>query len=148
MNYVCPLCHKDMQQDPGPNSIGRFELYVCNLCMAPHYDSMYKELYSNTTITPVIEGAPREKFVSKMLLAQAILVDEFYVVLYHNYYLNHNSCPSSFIYKDIVGTVAHSLDFEPITIHSPICILDFTLELPWHDIKLIKNKLKTYAVFS
>ena len=160
MNPTCPFCTKELTLDNdhiqitmgavgnGIDTLSKYELYVCHLCQSPVYDSMYKELYSRDSMTLIIDGVRGETIVTKKLLVKAALIDEFYVIVGTDYHLGHKRNPFTSIYKNIIGTVGHSIDFEPITANKPVLDLDYILDLPFDNIPALKNKLQTYTVFS
>lgn len=134
-NPVCTFCNKEMSEDVEiGDAMKVFTLFICNLCQAPLHDTMYKELMINRP-TP-------------NLVARCMFVDNFYVIWNHGYNLDGSSDLATIIYKDIVGTVAHSVHLYPITYHQPIVTLPQILQLPRFDINAILEKLKIYTTFS
>jgi hypothetical protein len=111
-----------------------FDIYVCAGCQAPHFKTRYREIYP--------QG-------DNKLLGVSLRIDDYYVVL--NYGLTYRSRKTNFtsIYKKIIGELESSSDLEPITwdADSPVVEFDFILKLP-HDVRLIKQKLQTYTLFS
>lgn len=110
-----------------------FNIYVCIGCQAPNYKTRYREIYSQ----------------SDKLLGASLRLDDYYVVL--NYNLNYRNRKVNYtsIYKKIIGELESSPDLEPLTWDAdlPVIEFDFILDLP-NDVKLIKQKLQTYVLFS
>jgi len=160
MNPTCKFCNKQLIIDnpkafmsfgsvsKTEETMTRYVMYICNLCRSPVYDSMYKEVYSQESYTHKVNGQLGETVTTYALLAKAALIDDFYVILANDYHLGHLKCPYTRIYKDIVGTVAHSIELEPITQYPPVCHLDYLIDLPFDNIEALKNKLNTYTLFS
>lgn len=147
MKPICPFCKKEIPFinnaktfsgtafPPLQSSILQYKMYVCNLCQAPTRDTLIKELYLWSN------------FEEAKLLSRALLIDNYYVVIYYSNDLSDKG-PSTKIYKDILGTIQSSMEFEPITLKDAVCDLGYVLDLPLYDMVAVKNKLMTLAVFS
>lgn len=147
MNSICPFCKKDLIVSLHDHD--RSELRVCHLCLTPTHDTMYKELYSIVKCHYVVDQN-KNPLIRRKLVSKAVRVDDFYILIDYDYNISTypQQYPRTHIYKNITGTIANSLNFEPITEHNPIYKTGDILDLPFDNIELLKNKLKTYTIFS
>lgn len=123
----CRICQETLTESKHPGDPeGRFFiLYLCKNCV-PEHNTLFREVYDSTTYK---------------LLADAVRMDEFYVI--RNYKEN-----KTIINKDIIGVLESSPDMEPISMTKPVCELEGIVELPFHDIELMRHKLDIYTTFS
>jgi len=143
MKPICKICQKEMVLDTALDSItlDLFDLFWCNLCQSPVIDTMYKEVYKKiyTEDGTIIESK---------LICSVALIDKYYII-WNGYNVDFDySKDETLIFKNITGTVAHSVFLFPITVHDPIVRLPFALELPFHDLAAVLKKLGTITTFS
>lgn len=127
IQMTCIFCTRPLPYDPHHYVPDRVYLYRCKDCQQPRHKTMYKQQYHQH---------------SKRLIADAIRIDNWYVLR------RFEEINYSVIYSDILGVLNSSPDLEPITFKNEVCRLNYTLELPWHNIKLVKKKLSIYTTFS
>jgi hypothetical protein len=130
----CGFCGKIPDQIDHANQ-DLFDIYLCVGCIKPDFDTRFRMV--------CYKGYPN-------ILAITFRIDEYYVVV--NYAFNYTTRRTRYttIYKKVLGNIDSSLDLEPITWDPdlPVCDLDMALELPLHNPTLLKEKLKTYTIFS
>lgn len=129
---ICPFCHKYLHMEPEHAGQLVFDLFLCRGCQLPIHDTLYRQLYYKDKLE---------------LLVDTIRVDNFYVIRYHVSMQKGNS-PHSMIYKNIIGTFDSSPNMEPISMNKPVCDIDHVIDLPLHNIELLKHKLRIYTTFS
>ena len=132
--YPCSFCNAS------PNKIDHvnrdlFDIYLCGGCLKPNFDTWFRQV--------CYKGYPD-------ILAITFQIDEYYVVV--NYAFNYTTKRTSHttIYKKAIGALDSDMSLEPITWDTdlPVCDLDMIVNFPFHDPALLKQKLRTYTVFS
>lgn len=110
-----------------------FDIYVCAGCQVPNFKTRYREIYSQ----------------NDKLLGASLRLDDYYIVLNYNLTYMYKEANYTSIYKKIIGELESSPDLEPLTWDAdlPVIEFDFILDLP-NDVRLIKNKIQTYILFS
>lgn len=132
---ICKFCKKalTLTSHPGDPLNLKFNLYICRRCQ-PEHNSLYREL--------------REKSADQELITDSIRIGEFYITRMYKTNLTTGRSNYTTINKDIIGVLEDSKDMTAITFTKPVCDVDGILELPFHDINLIKQKLRIYTMFS
>jgi hypothetical protein len=131
---ICRFCNKDMKKIDHHNP-DLFDVYLCVDCLFPDYMTRYRELYRRG---------------QDDLLAVTIRIDEFYVILNHQFNYTTRRTNYSEVYKNVIGEMVQSVDLQPLTWTSdlPVCDVDTVLKLPFHDPAALKRKLQIYVLFS
>lgn len=121
MKHSCRFCNREMDQVEHTNS-DIFDVYLCTGCIKPEYDTRYRLLFAR-------DGTE--------CLASTIRIDEYYIILNHNFHMQNIRHVSTTVHKH-VDLKKDQRVFE----------LDFILDLPLHDPALCKQKLQIYTTFS
>lgn len=129
----CVFCQEPLEWQEEHSGKGYFDLYKCKNCMRPDFETLYRQLYN-------IGGTT--------LLSDAIRVDEYYLVRYFQPSSKNARYNFSIIFKEVIGVLESSPDMDPITFNKPVCELDFVIDLPFNNIKLAKQKLDVWTLFS
>lgn len=134
MNTPCGFCNKIPEQVDHANR-EMFDVYLCAGCKKPDFDTRYRIV--------CYKGYPD-------ILAVTVRLDEYYIILNHNFNYTTRRTKYTTIYKKVIGSINYSLDLEPITWgpEEPVCDLDFLVKLPLHDPAAVKRKLQIYTLFS
>jgi hypothetical protein len=133
IKYLCHFCLNALkfQEEHAGNTI--FDLYICRDCRAPLYKTLYRQLY----------------FKNKLeLLVDYTRIDEFVITRYFKPNIPNGKYNYSIIFKEALGIIESSPNMEPMTLNKPVCEVNYIIELPAHDIPLLKHKLNIWATFS
>lgn len=128
---ICVFCQQPIQLVTHTNS-DMLDLRECRNCQYPTHKTLCRKLYDKLGI----------------LLAESFKIDEYYVNRIYGKSSITNRDYYSVIYKDVIGIFNDSPDIEPMSLSKPVCEIDHILDLPFHDIELLKKKLATYTMFS
>ena len=134
----CIFCNDNLQYISEGQDI--FNVYACRDCQKPNHKTIYRQLYNS----------PNYKSFNdyKGLLSDSMRVDEYYVVRYYVPGSRGDRFNYTIIFKEALGFLESSPEMEPISLNKPVCEIDHVIELPWHDIVLVKKKLDIWTTFS
>ena len=131
----CGFCQQELEIINHTNP-EVFDIMVCEGCMRPDFDTRFRQVFRKGTTE---------------LLATTIRIDEFFIILNHNFnYSTKRTNYTQIFKKGVIGELDGSLDLQPVTWgpDEPAFDLDFILKLPLHDPALTKRKLQIYTTFS
>lgn len=131
LDRCCKLCDRVLAVLEEHAGKDIFDLYVCRNCQHPKFHTMYRMLYYMGTST---------------ILSDAVRIDEYYIS--RHYRPSYIASSNTIIYKNIVGMLDSCPEMEPIILNRPVCEFDYIIQLPWHNLELIKKKLDTWTTFS
>lgn len=131
--HICGFCNKPLEFQAKHSGDTVFDLYTCKGCQSPNHDTMCRQLFYKD---------------DKVLLSDFTRIDEFCITRYYQPTNNGAKYNYSIIFKEVLGVLESSPDMEPMTLNKPVCEIDHIIELPLHDIELLKHKLHIWTTFS